>query len=36
MQALEQASSSGDIAPFATFIAGLAREQSQAPLPAPR
>jgi len=36
MQALEQASSFGDVAPFAIFIAGLAREQSQAPLPAPR
>jgi hypothetical protein len=36
MQALEQASSFGNIEPFASFLAGLARAQSQRPLPAPR
>ena len=36
MQALEQASSFGNIEPFATFLAGLTRAQSQTPLAAPR
>jgi hypothetical protein len=36
MQALEQASSFGDIEPFAALLAGLARVQSRVPLPAPR
>ena len=36
MQALEQASSFGNIEPFAQFIAGLAQAQSKAPLPTPR
>lgn len=36
MQALEQASSFGNIEPFATSLAGLARAQSQMPLAAPR
>jgi hypothetical protein len=36
MQALEQASSFGNIEPFATFLAGLTRAQSRTPPPAPR
>jgi Fic family protein len=36
MKALEQASSSGDIAPFAALISRLTNEQQQAPLPRPR
>ena len=36
MQALEQASSFGNIVPFARFIAGLAQAQSKAPPPHPR
>lgn len=36
MQALEQASSFGNIEPFAAFVAGLARAQSQTPPAAPR
>ena len=36
MTALEQASSSGDIAPFAALISRLANEQKQTPLPRPR
>lgn len=36
MEALEQASSFGNIEPFARFIAELAKAQSKGPLPAPR
>jgi Fic family protein len=36
MMALEQASSTGDIAPFAALISRLTNEQKQAPLPRPR
>jgi hypothetical protein len=36
MQALEQASSFGNVEPFARFIAGLARAQAKGPLPTPR
>ncbi len=36
MDALEQASSFANIAPFAAFIANLARTQAQEPLPRPR
>ena len=36
MKALEQASSFGNVAPFADFVAGLAQAQSRAPLPSPR
>ncbi len=36
MHALERASSHGDIAPFAAFVARLAREQARKPLPRPR
>ena len=36
MKALEQASSFGNVAPFADFVAGLAQAQSTAPLPSPR
>ncbi len=36
MKALEQASSFGNIEPFAHFIADLAQAQSKAPLPHPR
>ncbi len=35
MKALEQASSFGNIAPFAAFVAELAQAQAKAPLPAP-
>ena len=35
MNALEQASSFANIAPFASFIAGLAKAQSKKPLPRP-
>jgi hypothetical protein len=35
MKALEQASSFGNIGPFADFVAGLAQAQSNAPLPSP-
>jgi hypothetical protein len=33
MNALDIASSDGDIAPFASFVAGLVSEQTLAPLP---
>jgi hypothetical protein len=36
MKALEQASSFGNVEPFATFISGVTRAQSKAPLPRPR
>jgi hypothetical protein len=36
MNALEQASSFANIAPFAAFIADLARAQVKGPLPRPR
>lgn len=36
MDALEQASSFANIAPFAAFIAGLAKAQAKQPLPLPR
>lgn len=36
MKALEQASSYGNVEPFARFIAGLAQAQAQGPLPTPR
>jgi Fic family protein len=36
MDALERASSYGEIEPFARFIAQLTREQEQSPLPRPR
>jgi hypothetical protein len=36
MDALEQASSFANIAPFAAFIAALANAQAIAPLPRPR
>ena len=36
MQALEQASSYANIAPFARFLAELARQQAKEPLPRPR
>lgn len=36
MNALEQASSFANIAPFASFIAKLAQAQSKEPLPRPR
>lgn len=36
MSALEQASSAGDIGPFAALISRLTNEQRQAPLPRPR
>jgi hypothetical protein len=36
MKALEQASSFGNIEPFARFIAGLVQEQANGPLPTPR
>lgn len=36
MKALERASSSGDIAPFAALISRLTNEQQRAPLPRPR
>jgi len=35
MRSLEQASSFGNIAPFAALVAGLARAQATAPLPGP-
>jgi Fic family protein len=35
MQALERASSYGEIEPFASFVAQLAREQVLRPLPRP-
>lgn len=35
MEALERASSWGDIEPFANFVAQLSREQAQRPLPRP-
>lgn len=36
MKALEQASSFGNITPFATFVAELSQAQSKSPLPTPR
>ncbi len=36
MKALEQASSFGNIIPFATFVAELVKEQTKAPLPKPQ
>lgn len=36
MKALEQASSFGNVEPFVTFISGVTRAQSRAPLPRPR